>query len=168
MSHPSPLSDEERADLVAYLDGELDGAAAAALEARIQQDPGVRAEAEAFRKTWQLLDYLPRPQPTLQFTQQTLERVAAERPRVAGRSVALGVGWAAAVVIAGVVGFAGGRRLPRSAEPALPFDVDCALVKDLGVIENQRLYEHADGLDFLRALADPADPDLFGGDNLGS
>ena len=41
------LSEEERANLVAYLDGELDEAKARALEARLSNDPRARAEMQS-------------------------------------------------------------------------------------------------------------------------
>src|ERR1051325_5882976 len=70
------LSDEERATLVAYLDGELDEAAAQAIEARLSSDPHARAEADTLLRTWDLLDYLPRTEASTSFTHRTLERLA--------------------------------------------------------------------------------------------
>ena len=175
MTKPAPVSDEDRANLIAYLDGELDGEAARAWGARLSTDPAARAEAEALRRTWQLLDYLPRPEPSAAFTSQTLERVSALRP-VAIRSAlrpplwrrpwVLGAGWAASVLLAGVIGFLTVRSMRPAAEPAPaaeePADSDQQLVRDLRVIENQRLYEHVGTIDFLRKLDAP---DLFGDDS---
>jgi len=79
MTEPSHFSEQERADLVAYLDGELTGEAARALEAKLSLDPAARAEADALRRTWELLDFLPRPQPSLRFTHRTLERLSPLR-----------------------------------------------------------------------------------------
>src|SRR5229473_2045109 len=59
----SQLNEDERAELVAYLDGELNEEAAQVLEARLSREPDLRAEAEALKRTWELLDYLPRPEP---------------------------------------------------------------------------------------------------------
>jgi hypothetical protein len=75
-----PLSEEDRESLVAYLDGELDDRAAQSLEARLNTEPALRAEAEALKQTWDLLDYLPRPQPSGSFTHRTLERLNVHRP----------------------------------------------------------------------------------------
>src|SRR4051794_1130478 len=108
MSQLPPLSEQDRADLVAYLDGELTGEAARAVEARISLDPRVRAEAETLKRTWDLLDFLPRPEPSPSFTQRTLSKVAPVRrpgppPLPAGqgkrgrRRAALWAGWAAAL-----------------------------------------------------------------------
>src|ERR1700682_6133065 len=109
MTNPKPLSEQERADLVAYLDGEMDEEAARAMEAKIDSDPAVRAEADALKRTWELLDYLPSQDPSPSFTHRTVERVSALRSRqdpaaMPGSSLrrwrpyALGLGWAAAVL----------------------------------------------------------------------
>jgi anti-sigma factor RsiW len=169
---PPPLNEDERADLVAYLDGELESTTALALEAKLSRDPKARAEADQLRRAWDMLDYLPRPAPSPDFTQRTLERLSAQalavrpaRRAVAWRPFAVVTGWAAAVVVAGAIGFMGGRGLPRRAEPppdpAASVDRE-QLARDLRVIENRRLYERAESVDFVRELA--GDPDLFGDD----
>jgi anti-sigma factor RsiW len=166
MTNTGPLNDEERADLVAYLDGELAGEAARALEAKLSLNPEARAEADALRRTWDLLDYLPRPEPSPSFTHRTLSRIvpAQSRPGAPGawqrgRRWLVGVGWAAALLLAGLTGYAGYNLLaPR--EPG-----DKELVRDLRLIENKRLYDLVEDLEFLRALDDP---DLFGDDNTAS
>src|SRR5579884_2574830 len=80
MSKPPPLNEEERAELVAYLDGELSGERARAVETRLSLDPAARAEADALKRTWDLLDFLPRPEPSASFTQKTLSRAALKPP----------------------------------------------------------------------------------------
>jgi len=72
----SQLNDDDLNALTAYLDGELDDAASQAFEARLRRDPDLRAEAEAMKRTWEMLDYLPRPEPSTSFTHRTLERLA--------------------------------------------------------------------------------------------
>ena len=159
MSQPSPLDDKDRADLIAYLDGELDGEAARAIEARISREPAVRAEAESLKRTWDMLDYLPRPEPSPSFTHRTLDKLsthatrAALRPRRPVRRWLLGAGWAAAVVLVGLVGYLGAVALT----PPKPTPRD--LVRDLRLIENLRAYEDVEMLEFLRELDRP---DLFG------
>jgi len=160
MTEPSHLSEKERTDLVAYLDGELSGEAARALEAKLNLDPAARAEADALRRTWEMLDYLPRPQPSLRFTHRTLERLSPLRAdeqqrRRLWRIRYLALGWAAALVLAGWAGHAGYNWLvPR--EPG-----ERQLLQDLRIIENKRLYERIEDLDFWRTLDTP---DLFGDD----
>lgn len=171
MTNQPPVNDEDRADLVAYLDGELQGEAARLLEAKLSQDPRLRAEADSLRQAWELLDYVPRPEPSTDFTSRTLERVAALPPRTGAghrigswRTWALGLSWAAAVFLAAVGGYEWmsaslQRPAPQLDEPA---DPDQYLVRDLRVIENKRLYDHVESLDFLRELDAP---DLFGDDS---
>jgi anti-sigma factor RsiW len=172
MNKPTPLTEEDRINLVAYLDGELEPSATSALEAKLSLSTPAREEAESLRRTWSLLDYLPRPELSPQFTHQTLERLAAITPSTTAlrrrwRAWVVGTGWAAALVAAATVGFAGGIVLHRQvpAAPELPLDVDGALVRDLGVLENKRLYDNVESIDFLRALANAADPDLFADEN---
>lgn len=62
-------------ELVAFLDGELGAEENEAIEARISLDARVRAEADALKKTWDLLDYLPRPEPSPHFTERTISRI---------------------------------------------------------------------------------------------
>src|SRR5437763_10480257 len=106
------LSEEDRENLVAYLDGELDEATAQALESKLSLDPQARAEADALRRTWELLDYLPKPEPSTDFTNKTLSRLSVQslstksvpvtgpfhrRPRPPWL---MPLGWAAAVLLA--------------------------------------------------------------------
>jgi anti-sigma factor RsiW len=163
MTTQPPLSEKERADLVAYLDGELHGEAARQLEAKLQLHPQARAEAEALKRTWELLDYLPRAEPSPRFTERTLSRL---RPVASGPARGLtprrwlaGAAWAAGLVLAFAAGWVGYDRLvPR--EPG-----ERELVRDLRIIENKRLYDPIDDLDFLRQLDQP---ELFGEEHPGS
>jgi anti-sigma factor RsiW len=174
---PPILTDEDRANLVAYLDGELDEPARSALEAKLNRDPQARQEAETLRRTWQLLDHLPRPQPSAEFTQTTLTHLKAALPAKSERRATLswrlwafGLGWVAALVAASALGHAAGNLWPRRASPTAapaPVDVGQALAKDLGVVERQHLYKHVEDIRFLKALADPNDADLFGDDDAG-
>src|SRR6266404_8238680 len=75
MTNPQPMSDFEREDLSAYLDGELDKQSARALEAKLSVNAEARGEADTLRRTWELLDYLPRLEPSPDFTHRTLERL---------------------------------------------------------------------------------------------
>jgi anti-sigma factor RsiW len=169
------LSDEDRANLVAYLDGELDAEAAQALEAKLSLDPNARAEADALKRTWELLDYLPRPEPSASFTHRTLERLAVRHPpasRAPGRLFrwplwALGLGWAAALLLAAGGGLLAAHWLrPRPPAAALePADVQEQMVRYLRVLENHRLYENAEDIAFVRDLDSP---ELFGEDEPGT
>ena len=76
MSKPSAFNEKERADLVAYLDGELEGEPARALEQKLALDPDARAEADGLKRTWDLLDFLPKSEPSPDFTHRTMDRLA--------------------------------------------------------------------------------------------
>jgi hypothetical protein len=120
----SPLSNKDRENLTAYLDGELDEAAVQALEAKINLDPAVRKEVEALKKTWGLLDQLPKPRPATGFTHRTMERLTLEKlgpPAKTGSFGSRRVVWAKrillwSIVLAGAVGlgFGAGRLFFRS------------------------------------------------------
>jgi anti-sigma factor RsiW len=69
------LTPSERADLVAYLDGELGEAEAQAIATKLAHSPTARREVEILEKTWGLLDYLPRPEVSEEFTARTLSEV---------------------------------------------------------------------------------------------
>ena len=151
--------------LGAYLDGELGGEAARLLEAKLSLNPEARAEAETLRRTWEMLDYLPRPEPSPSFTHKTLERLAPLRAAQAAggwrrwRNPVFGLGWAAALVLASLGGYGGFNHFA----PHHPDEQD--LIRDLRIIENKRLYDLADDLQFLEALDHP---DLFGDETSGS
>ena len=166
MAEQPPLSEQEHADLIAFLDGELGGAAARRVEARLSLDPHARAEASALKQTWDLLDHLPRAEPSPAFTQHTLERLTLPDAAAASpvgqrgyRTWALGLGWAAALLLSTLVGFAGFDAVaPR--EPT-----EQELVQDLRFIENKRFYDLIDDMEFLHELDHP---ELFGEEVMGS
>jgi hypothetical protein len=161
---PAPDPD---VDLIAYLDGELDGPEAEAVEARLALDPAARTRADSYKKTFDLLDYLPRPEPSADFATRTLTRLqpatgyepratrsGASASRVARRSPLLP--WLLAGVLAAVGGYVAHAALRQFVDrPAgsgeLSYD-------DVRVIENLPLYLGVDDLGFLRALDDA---DLF-------
>jgi anti-sigma factor RsiW len=156
------LNEDERAELVAYLDGELDEAETQAIEAKIATDPDARAELDALQQTWGMLDYLPKATPSPNFTNKTLERltledVSAQQVKPTRSPWPVAIGWAAAVVAA--VGLGYGTMAFMWPTP-IP-NADRELVENLRVVENWRLYENADDLEFVKKLDHP---DLFGDD----
>ena len=74
-TNPEATRAEAVEELVAYLDGELDPKAARAVETKLTLDPAARAEADSLKRTWELLDFLPRPEAPADFTQKTVERL---------------------------------------------------------------------------------------------
>ena len=165
MSNPSPLSEADREELVAYLDGELNEEQAHSIEARISTNPTLRAEVETLKRAWDMLDYLPKPEPSPNFTHRTLDRISvretanALRPPRRSRRWLLAGGWAATVLLAVLGGYYG------AVKATAPRPGDRELVRELRLIENLRFYEAVDSLDFLRELDQR---DLFGEDPLDS
>jgi anti-sigma factor RsiW len=189
MPDPQPLTDADRAELVAYLDGELDAEGQQRVEARLSRDALARTEADALKRAWDLLDHLPRAAPSPDFTERTLtlatvQRLTApasrerQRPedsssetRVAdapspprpwySRRAAGYAAWAAAALLV----LAAGYRLTVPTRPATPAeldpDTDPILAREPRVIENLPLYLAAENLDYLLALDQP---DLFADD----
>ena len=165
MSNQPAFSEEEREDLIAYLDGELDEEAARAIEAKLALDPAARAEADSLKRTYDLLDFLPKSEPSANFTNKTMSRIAPiqtgarsrmMRGGIPWRLVFAGLGWAAALMLAALGGYSGYNRL-------VPGDAE--LARDLRIIENKRLYELVEDMNFVRELDQL---DLFGPDSPGS
>jgi anti-sigma factor RsiW len=167
-----PLNEDEKAELVAYLDGELDEAATQAVEAKIATDADARAELDALKQTWGMLDYLPKASPSANFTNRTLERLTLEN--VGGRASKtmatpgrrfpwlVTACWAAALVLAIGLGYFGYTQFLSVATTPEPIpDADRDLMRHLRVAEKWHLYENADDLEFVKKLDHP---DLFGED----
>ena len=165
---PDDAVDPADADLVAYLDGELDEPDARTVESKLALDPTVRARADAYKKTYDLLDYLPRPEPSADFTARTLTRlqpaIAGPVSPFAGQAAGGGRGrvliWVVLAAVGLAAGFAGHAAVRAVIGPPR-VDPDTLPLSDLRVIERLPLYLGVDDLAFVRALDEP---DLFGRD----
>jgi hypothetical protein len=113
---------------VAFLDGELTGEEALLIERKLSLDPTARAEADRLKRTWDLLDYLPRPEPSASFTQKTLTRLSAVRGESLlppsmwrdRRWMSFGAIWVAMMAVAMMSGFQGYRHLAAASGKSLP------------------------------------------------
>lgn len=146
------LSADERLEIVAYLDGEAPPEVASQIEAKINQSVSARLEVEALRKTWDVLDYLPRPPARPDFTSRTMT-MAAQRGERAVESGRTALSWArtalmALLWLAGVAAFLLIGYLGMSQAP----DRHRRLLQDLPVLERLEEYRAAKDIDFLRAL----------------
>ena len=169
MAKITRLSSEQRENLTAYLDGELDEPATQAMEAKIATDPAVRAELDALKQTWGMLDYLPKASPSPNFTHRTMERLTMEGVGGAVKTMPVPRGrmgwpvwvcWAAALLLAVGIGYYVTTFFGSPAPTPIP-DADLPLVRHLRIVEKWRLYENADDLEFVKKLNHP---DLFGED----
>lgn len=152
-SEPQRLTDFERSNLVAYLDGELAEGDADSLRVKITQSVTARREIESLEKTWDLLDYLPRPEAPPELANRTLTEIrrvelrggrledAASR---AGSLVARLLACAAAVLVALGVGYAAVRW-------AWP-DRTAQLARDLPIAEHLDEYRGVGSFQFLKML----------------
>lgn len=146
--------DEAYEQLVAYLDGELDGEASQQVERRLAENVDYRRELQQLQRAWDMLDELPRAEVSDAFTQTTVEIVALsaaqELTETKGRTRRWErMLWGAAgagVMIAALAGY-----LAFSTYLARP---NTKLLRDLPVIEDIDLYQDADSVEFLRTLAD--------------
>ncbi|MCS7160435.1 MAG: hypothetical protein RMJ19_08180 [Gemmatales bacterium] len=160
MSEPSPLSEQEREELIAYLDGELDTQAARAVEEKLQRDPAWRREAEQLQATWEMLDFLPQAHAPASFTERTLTVLQASQARQLRyrrlRRNLVYTAWAAAVILSALTGFWSGRGHPvfPSAEPPWPPSEEVLLL--LQHREYWPYYDKLSSFSFLRQL-DQAD-----------
>lgn len=150
----SRLTTEQRYELVAYLDGELDEQATARIEKLLAENAVARADVELLAATYELLDSLPRPKASSEFTEKTLAtaRLAEVKPDITQSPFYRGVqqslpyfGWAAAMIVAGLLGFAATYRwVPQ------PHD---ELVRELELIQHLDKYQEVGSIEFLERLA---------------
>ncbi|MDR3635513.1 MAG: hypothetical protein P4L84_17035 [Isosphaeraceae bacterium] len=149
------LSPTERANLVAYLDGELNDAEARAIATKLTNSPTARRELELLEKTWDLLDQLPRPKASEQLTTRTLTQmrsIAEHGGQIesAFRRVALRVGRVVAAVAASLVACLFGFALTQWVWP----NPTARLARDLPLIEHLDEYRDVGTFDYLEALAE--------------
>jgi anti-sigma factor RsiW len=153
------LTEQDRQDLVAYLDGELDPRALQELEAKLSRNDAARREAEALQRTWEMLDYLPRPQAPASFTHQTVQKLTVGRPSLISRLRRQGwlkrLAWPAGAAAASLLGFLIAYQWPHSQQPVPTAD-------DVRVLRYLPYYEKIDSIEFLKELNDP---ELFGDDS---
>lgn len=160
------LSDDsiEKEELYSsYLDGELSEDEARAFEARLASSAEERANFQAMKKTWEMLDYLPKPDVTSSFTAKTMEKmhtmgVPATQPGlfVVNHPGIRGFVFAAVLMVLFAGGFGIGSYSSKST-----VNVDEELIRNLRLYENKRLYEQIESIEFLKKLDSP---ELFGQD----
>ena len=147
------LTPNERDNLVAYLDDELNEAEARAIATKLTQSVSARREVDALSKAWELLDFLPRPKASDDFTSRTLTKaerlsipgdwiasVASRTARHAGRMAVWTVGAAALFVLGAVA--------TRYLWP----DPTARLARDLSIAESYDEYRAVGSVEFLEAL----------------
>jgi hypothetical protein len=155
--------DDIRADLVAYLDAELDPAARAAVERHLAACAACRRERDLFAATGAiLLREAPPAGPRAGFEERLAARLGALRRR--GRIVRLSLAGAAlaasiAIAAAGIpflrARLAGPPPEPPGAIAQLDPAVEAEIIAKLDVLENMELVENIDLVDDDEAFEDP-------------
>jgi len=149
------LTPAERANLVAYLDGELPEGEARVIATKLSQSATARREAEQLERTWDLLAHLPRPDPPQDLTERTLtevrklhtegEKFESALTNLGGRFLRL-AGWATAILVS----FGIGSAITLYVWP----NPTVRLVRDLSIAEHLDEYRDVGDFTFLKRLAD--------------
>ena len=168
---PTPMPEDDTPDdpdLVAYLDGELDADDSRTIESKLALDAAVRTKAAEYKKTFDLLDFLPKPEPSPTFTTRTLTRlqpVAATASGSTPRMIVSGTAmpgprrriwpelslWMLALAAVGAGGFFGHSFARPYLNPPETEKFDRA---DLPLIHDLPLYTGVDDVEFLKKLRD--------------
>ncbi len=145
---------DERENLTAYLDGELDEKAAAEIEQKLTRSEVARRDVDILARTWDMLNLLPRANVPEDFSQKTMAVAKqAELPLLLdrskvwlqyGRRLAYLVAWGGAICLAAVAGYEITNRL-------IP-DESRLLVEELPIIENLDTYREIGDVEFLEQL----------------
>ncbi len=162
----STSDSQQTEDLVAYLDGELNDDEASRVEETLTDQAAIRQDVEKLTRVWELLDMLPEPKRSANFTERTLSAIQTQRAqteadeadtrpiatqqshhwKTRARKIALRFAAFLGLIIVGSAGFNGAFRRDTG-----PMD---QLLNDLPVIERLDQYREAGSLEFLKALND--------------
>jgi hypothetical protein len=148
------LTTDQRDHLTAYLDGELDEDMTRQIETVLAQSTVARNDVEVLAKTYELLDLLPRPKASGEFTEKTLATAklgeVRRDPRQTmwyrqGRRIIRWASWTALLFTAACVSYSVARyRAPHK---------DDLLLDNLDVIRQLDDYEKAGSFEFLDTLS---------------
>ncbi len=149
------LTPDERADLVAYVDGELPETHSRMMATKLTHSATARREVEMLQKTWEMLDHLPRPQAGEQFSEKTISHIRrlelkehAWEPAVAAWSARLAR--VMVYILLGAISAGAGFAVTQSVWP----DPTKRLVQDLTLAEHLDEYLEVGSFEFLKELAE--------------
>jgi hypothetical protein len=149
------LTPDERADLVAYIDGELPETISRSLSTKLTHSATGRREVEMLKKTWELLGHLPLPEPTPQFHDRTITEIRRLElkapswdPRVKRwtAKTAHVIAYLSMAVASLALGYVGTRWIWP--------DPSARLARDLSMFEHMDEYLEVGSFEFLGQLAD--------------
>ena len=147
------LTPEERANLVAYIDGELNEAEARSIATKLTQSVSARREVEVLQKTWELLDQLPMPRASEALSQRTMVEVenidlAGDKLLKSASQTAMHLVKLVIWLVASTVLFTAGFFLVQYLIP----DPTRRLARDLPIAEHLKEYREVGSLEFLKKL----------------
>lgn len=147
------LTQDQRENLVAYLDGELDESQSQEFDRILARSDVARHEVEVLSRAWEMLDLLPTPKAGSEFTEKTmttlrLQEVPAnftEQPWFQYvRRGAVATIWLAVIAASGIVGlFATWQWYPNPHRE---------LLEELPVVKQLDNYSEVKDIEFLRLL----------------
>jgi anti-sigma factor RsiW len=149
------LTPDERANLVAYSDGELPDAASRVLSTKLTHSATARQELEILKKTWELLGHLPFPAVDAQFSERTvteIRRIELKSPPWESSVKSLS-SWAAqigAYLVLGGLAVGLGYGATRWLWP----DPSARLAHDLSLAEHLEEYRDVGSFEWLQELAE--------------
>lgn len=152
MGDDKRLTGEERQLLVAYLDNEVPEEVAAMIESKIAGSASARREVEELKQAWDLLDFLPMPEASNDFSNRTMEVLtqADAKAGLVGAAVVDGVRRIGAVA-AGVLAVVGSFFVGVTAVSFVP-DQNRQIVQELPVLEHLDEYQAVRTITFLERL----------------
>jgi hypothetical protein len=154
MAKITRLSSEQRENLTAYLDGELDEPATQDIEQVLAVSEVARHEVDMLSRTWDTLNVLPSHKASEQFTHKTMTNLRAAENRGPGaagelvyrqarRGVVLAL-WGGVLALCGYLGFmATNQWVPNESEN---------LLQDYDIISNLDKYDEVGDIEFLKVL----------------
>lgn len=153
MEKVSRLTQEQRENLVAYLDGELDDNPSQEIDRILARSEVARHEVEALSRAWEMLDLLPHPKASAEFTQQTMATLKLEEVPYSIsdqpwftylRRGSVAAVWLAVIAASGVAGFlATWQWYPNPNRD---------LLEALPVVKQLDVYAEVESKEFLDAL----------------
>lgn len=149
------LTPEERANLVAFIDGELTEAESRSLTTKLTRSATARREVELLRKTWDILDELPRPRVNEQFQERTLSYVRSvgiqtgKRLKSLKKAAAFSLRCAACVLTAVAVAAAA-----RAVTARAWVNPEERVIRELSLAEHLDEYLEVGDFEFLERLSD--------------
>jgi hypothetical protein len=164
MANDIELTEAQRENLVAYLDGELDEDNSRQIEQVLAASPTARREVEVLMGTWEMLDVLPQREASEQFVEDTMATIELAKqsttiehpltdsqPKFPIKTVAV---WMTGLAVSAIFGFfITNQLIPNPSE---------TLVQELPLINELHLYSEVDSLEFLTELQQA---ELFEDDN---